>query len=62
MSECSVSQLKAMLGGAPVLSAPNFANPFKLSVDASDYAAGAVLLQEDNKGVDHPIAYYSKKV
>ena len=28
--------------------------PFKLSVDASDAGAGAVLLQEGDDGVEHP--------
>ena len=43
-------KLKAMLQNAPVLSAPDFNRPFKLAVDASDVAAGAVLLQEDQGG------------
>ncbi|TKS65155.1 Retrovirus-related Pol polyprotein from transposon 17.6 [Collichthys lucidus] len=33
----------------------------KLSVDASDAGAGAVLLQEGIDGVEHPISYFSKK-
>ena len=41
--------------------APNFGYPFKLAVDASDFAAGAVLLQEDEVGIDHPVCYYSRK-
>ena len=45
----------------PVLVAPNFKARFKLTVDASDVGAGAVLLQEDSEGVDHPICYFSKK-
>ena len=36
-------------------------SPFKLAVDASDVAAGVVLLQEDDEGVDHPACYFSKK-
>ena len=36
-----------------MLAAPDFNAPFKLAVDASDVAPGAVLLQEDNNGVDH---------
>ncbi|CAB4023154.1 Hypothetical predicted protein, partial [Paramuricea clavata] len=55
------NQLKAMLQRAPVLSAPDFSRPFKLAVDASDIAAGAVLLQEDDDGIDHPVAYFSRK-
>ena len=52
---------KAILKNAPVLSVPNFDSQFKLAVEASDFPAGAVLLQEDNDGVDHPICYFSKK-
>jgi hypothetical protein len=54
-------QLKAMLQRAPVLSAPDFTRPFKLAVDASDVAAGGVLLQEDQDGIDHPVCYFSRK-
>lgn len=52
---------KDLLCHAPVLSAPNFDLPFKLQVDASATGAGAVLLQEDSRGIDHPICYFSKK-
>lgn len=44
-----------------MLSAPNFDLPFKLQVDASAAGAGAVLLQEDSRGIDHPVCYFSKK-
>ena len=50
-----------MLQSAPVLRAPDFGSPFKLAVDASDAAAGAVLLQDDDEGVEHPVCYFSKK-
>jgi len=50
-----------MLMHKPVLYAPNFKKPFKLAVDASDVGAGAVLLQEDDLGIEHPICYFSKK-
>lgn len=33
----------------------------KLSVDASDKGVGAVLLQEGDNGVEHPISYLKKK-
>ena len=46
--EKAFEELKAILKNAPVLSAPNFDSQFKLAVDASNFAAGAVLLQEDN--------------
>ncbi len=34
---------------------------FKLEVDASEVGAGAVLLQEDADGVDHPVCFFSRK-
>ena len=40
---------------------PNYQKPFKLQVDASDYAARAVLLQESVQKIDHPISYFSQK-
>ena len=49
------------LQSAPLLSAPDFNRPFKIAVEASDVAAGAVLLQEDQDGVDHPVCYFSRK-
>ena len=47
-----------MLQSAPVLTVPDFSSLFKLAVDASDVA---VLLQEDDEGVEHPVCYFSKK-
>ncbi|XP_039872749.1 uncharacterized protein LOC120724566 [Simochromis diagramma] len=52
---------KALLCSAPVLGAPDFTRAFKLEVDASAYGAGAILLQEDDRGIDHPVCYFSKK-
>ena len=50
MEPCQLAfeKLKAMLQSAPVLSVPDFNRPFKIAVDASDVAAGAILLQEDH--------------
>lgn len=62
-AECSAAfeSAKALLCNAPVLTAPNFDKPFKLEVDASIVGAGAVLLQEDEEGVDRPISFFSRK-
>lgn len=54
-SQQAFESVKALLCSAPVLSAPNFSLSFKLEVDASAYGAGAVLLQENTDGVNHPI-------
>ncbi|KAL1250723.1 hypothetical protein QQF64_018519 [Cirrhinus molitorella] len=42
-------------------SAPDFLRPFKLEVNASALGAGAVLLQETETGIDHPVCFFSKK-
>ena len=61
--ECcrSFSSAKSLLCSAPVLCAPNFTLPFKLEVDTSGSGAGAVLLQEGDGGVCHPVCYFSTK-
>lgn len=52
--------LKAKLMNAPVLAMPRQGVPFVVTVDASDIAVGAVLEQEDARGLRHPVAYASK--
>lgn len=61
--ECQYAfvSIKALLCSAPVLRAPDLSSEFKLEVDASAVGAGAVLLQEDENGVDHPVCYFSRK-
>ena len=46
----------------PVLKYTDFTRPFELTVDASDIGVGAMLAQIDNKGIKHPVAYFSKKL
>jgi len=43
-----------------VLIQPDQRKPFEVEVDASNYAVGAVLMQRDEKGVFHPVAFFSK--
>ena len=54
--------VKVLLMSAPVLVMPDFGKPFILTTDASDCGVGAVLLQQDGKGVGHPIGYFSHKL
>ncbi|KAL2103146.1 hypothetical protein ACEWY4_000014 [Coilia grayii] len=60
-SQVAFESVKALLTTAPVLAAPNFSLPFSLAVDASDLGAGAVLLQSDQHGLEHPVCFYSRK-
>ena len=55
------TKIKTFLLSAPVLVTPDYEKPFKLQVDASNYGAGAVLLQESLSKVDHPISFFSQK-
>ena len=61
--ECqkSFDKIKNLLCLEPVLTAPDFSKRFHLAVDASDVGAGAVLLQSDDKDIEHPICYFFKK-
>lgn len=51
----SFEELKSLLTSHPILKYPDFNKPFKINTDASQFALGAVLLQEG-----HPIAYASR--
>ena len=52
--------LKKMLTSIPVLTFPNFQQPFILETDASGLGLGAVLAQKQEDGSIHPIAYASR--
>jgi len=54
-----VAKLKAALLTSPVLVRPDQDRPFRLVTDASDYAAGASLEQEDDAKQRHPVAFFS---
>lgn len=57
--QLAFENVKAVLCSAHVLTALDFTKPFKLEIDASGIGIAAVLLQEDEEGVDHPVCYYS---
>ena len=53
--------LKEKLTTAPVLLLPDPNKPFTITTDASDFAIGAVLTQDQGKG-EQPVAYESRKL
>ncbi|CAI7932864.1 unnamed protein product [Closterium sp. NIES-54] len=57
----AMEQLKTALTSAPVLILPDPEKDYVIEVDASDQAVGAVLMQDQGKGLQ-PIAYLSKKL
>lgn len=52
---CAFEKLKEIITEHPILKYPNFNKKFKLVTDASNFAIGAVLTQEE-----HPICYASR--
>ena len=55
-------RLKATLASAPVLATPDNTKPYTVHTDASGYAVGATLSQENSEGVLQPVAFLSKKM
>lgn len=55
----SFDTLKERFISQPVLNYVDFGKAFFVETDTSAFATGAVLLQHDNKGALHPVAYYS---
>jgi len=60
--EAAFTSLQRTLTTSPVLILPNYDKAFTLITDASDYATGAILEQEDVLGCSHLVAYYSKSL
>ena len=62
-SDCqhAFEAVKLLLCSTPALATPDSAQPSKLEVDASALGAGAVLLQEDSNGIEHPVSFFSRK-
>lgn len=54
--------LKKALTSAKVMAYPQVNKPFKLFTDACDYAVGAILVQDDDDGVERPIHYLSHQL
>lgn len=60
--ECSTAsnEVKERLVTSPVLRPPDMEQPFVLWTDASEKGFGAVLEEEDEDGLRHPIVYASR--
>ncbi|CAI7887188.1 unnamed protein product [Closterium sp. NIES-53] len=60
-AEAAFQELKNFLVSPPVLRIADLSKPFEVVTDASDFAIGAVLLQDFGNEL-HPIAYDSHKL
>ncbi|GBM35181.1 Retrovirus-related Pol polyprotein from transposon opus [Araneus ventricosus] len=56
-----ILQVEKTLCEATAVNAPDFGKPFEIHADASDYAVGYCLTQNDEKGNYRPIAFVSQK-
>ena len=54
------NDLKDALSSAPVLIPPDYQQPWIIDCDASNTAIGAVLSQEGEDGLEHPVYFYSR--
>jgi hypothetical protein len=61
LEEAAFGQLKAALNSAPCLVHPDPNLQFVLATDASDFALGAVLMQDHGRGLQ-PIQFYNRKL
>lgn len=55
-------KLKSLMTSAPILMTPNFSKKFILQCDASLHGLGCVLTQENDDGIELPIAFMSAKL
>lgn len=60
-ADVSFLKLKECLVSAPVLTCPDYDQPFEVHTDASNYGVGAMLTQT-REGKEHPIAYMSRSL
>ena len=60
--EKAFKKIKKTLSQAPVLAYVNPNKPFIIESDASNFSVGAMLFQEQDDGIEHPVAFYSHKM
>lgn len=58
----SFEKVESLIVLAPALAHPDFKKPFILETEASRFAAGAVILQIRDNGLEHPISFSSRKM
>ena len=57
--QLAFDHLKRLLVSSHVMAPPCTYRPYKVYTDASDYAVGAILVQEDDAGIERVIQYVS---
>ena len=60
--QTAFDKIKEVMTCTLVLALPDPSKPFVLETDASNFAVGAVLLQTGIDGVEHPVAFFSRKM
>jgi len=60
-AETAFRELKQRFTTAPILAHFNPMRPVLIETDASDFALGAILSQQDEEGRLHPVAFHSRK-
>ena len=61
--KASIATLKGVMINAPVLQMPDFSRDFIVKTDAAvKFGIGGVLSQKDDKGIEHVVAYFSRKL
>ncbi len=58
--QTAFNELKEALVSSTVMAHPQVDKPYMLYTDASDRAVGAILVQEDEQGLERPIQYISR--
>ena len=54
--------IKDLVTTSPILAYFDYSKRSYVEVDSSDYVHGGVLLQPNNKGILHPVVFFSRKL
>jgi hypothetical protein len=61
-TEAAFQRIKSSLLEAPVLALPDDSKPYSVVCDASDFAIGCALLQQDDEGHERVVSYQSRQL